>query len=129
MALELPPDARTSAFQRQDVVGISDPPLPSYTHLFCVIGAGTGDKSATSCDSRGAGGPSPCSGQATDRPRQQEGPVFQKTRVQTPGTVLQVATYYASRSDHPRWAKAEDKGGPPPPSSSAGDERMELSPS
>lgn len=65
------------------------------------------------------GGPSPCSGQATDRPRQQEGPVFQKTRVQTPGTVLQVATYYASRSDHPRWAKAEDEGGPPPPSSSA----------
>lgn len=119
MALELPPDARTSAFQRQGAVGISDLPLPSYTHLFCVIGAGTGDKSATSCDSRGAGEPSPCSGQATDRPRQQEGPVFQKTRVQTPGTVLQVATYYASRSDHPRWAKAEDEGGPPPPSSSA----------
>lgn len=128
MALELPPDARTSAFQRQGAVGISDPPPPpSYTHLFCVIGAGTGDKSASSCDSWG--GASPCSGQATDRPRQQKGPVFQKMHVQTLGTVLQVATYYASRSDHPRWAKAEDEGGPPPPSSSAGDEWMELSPS
>lgn len=28
MALELPPDARTSTFQRQGAVGISDPPTP-----------------------------------------------------------------------------------------------------
>lgn len=106
---------RASACQRQGAECISNP--PSYTHLFYITGAATGDESATSCDARWL---SPCSGQATDRPRRQEGALFQKKHVQTPGTVLQVATYYASRSDQPRWAKAEDKGGPPPPSSSAG---------
>lgn len=75
MALELPPDARTSAFQRQGAVGISDPPPPpSYTHLFCVIGAGTGDKSASSCDSRWGGGRPPALGRPRTDPDNRRAP-------------------------------------------------------